>query len=363
MSNKQLIQNTMSNLTKELVLDNKVRVFTATKMAEITKKQKMHVIRDIKDEVKSVFGVEVAQSNDSQDDPNLDDAVCQLFTFSFDNRGYVSEVFMTEKGWLQMGARYDAKTRFAIIDYMDKLKAENKVLKHNAVNVLIERLDSGERKILKRFISDTISASSCIGLISAVKELNKQTIGKNYREWLLSNLVSSFNNYTESLSVKEYKAIQNEAVSVSLELTHMLKNFLALSRGQQGRQYVRDQEYIIASAENSLNKYKPKYYCGSIRIEEESGEPCYIADDDEVIFEIGAAMFTDKVSGKQVKFMSGEVHIKDLNLTLYVSGGVGKKVFENKVSGLFEIKYKAIIEVDPTELEYAISIIPLNQDN
>jgi hypothetical protein len=27
---------------------------------------------------------------------------------------------MGKKGWLQMGARYDAKTRYAIIDFIEK---------------------------------------------------------------------------------------------------------------------------------------------------------------------------------------------------------------------------------------------------
>jgi phage anti-repressor protein len=40
-----------------------------------------------------------------------------------------------------------------------ELKKEIKVLKNNAVSVLIERLDGGERKIIKRFIADTIKAS------------------------------------------------------------------------------------------------------------------------------------------------------------------------------------------------------------
>lgn len=87
--------------------------YTSLKLAEITGKQHVHVMRDIRTEIESI-GEEIALS---------------IFGWSSytDGRDRNQPMYtMNKKGWLQMGARYDAKTRFAIIDYMEKL--ENKLL-------------------------------------------------------------------------------------------------------------------------------------------------------------------------------------------------------------------------------------------
>ena len=90
--------------------------FTSLKMAEITSKRHDNVMRDIRDEVSQIG----------------DDLAALIFESSFiikdlPNGGSkkIESYNMTKAGWLQIGARYDAKTRYSIISYANKLEKEN----------------------------------------------------------------------------------------------------------------------------------------------------------------------------------------------------------------------------------------------
>ncbi len=92
---------------KKLIKLNEEKL-TSLKLAEITNKRHDHIMRDIKDEI-SQIGEKLSLPIFGESD----------YT---NNRGKIYPMFkITKRGWLQMGARYDAKIRFAIIDYVENI--------------------------------------------------------------------------------------------------------------------------------------------------------------------------------------------------------------------------------------------------
>jgi len=95
----------------DMDLLKKKEKFTSLKMAELTGKSHRHVVRDIKDEI-SQIGEQISLS------------IFGLSDYK-NSRGKKYHMYnMTKAGWLQLGARYDAKTRFTLISYADKLEGE-----------------------------------------------------------------------------------------------------------------------------------------------------------------------------------------------------------------------------------------------
>jgi Rha family phage regulatory protein len=84
--------------------------YTSLQMAEITGKRHSEILRDIRDEM-SKLGEAISLSIFAQSD-------------YVNDRGQKQPMYqMGKKGWLQMGARYDAKTRYAIIDFVEKMES------------------------------------------------------------------------------------------------------------------------------------------------------------------------------------------------------------------------------------------------
>jgi len=101
------------NLTQkkmDLTIENASKGYNSLMMAKVTGKNHQHIMRDIRDEIDSlgeVIGLSIFGH-----------------TSYLDNQNRPQPMFLMEKkGWLQMGARYDAKIRYAIIDYVDKLES------------------------------------------------------------------------------------------------------------------------------------------------------------------------------------------------------------------------------------------------
>lgn len=80
-------------------------------IAERTKKEHSHVIRDIGNMIDEL----------KKDEPNLDDSDYQTIR---DNRGYVSEIFLNERLSLCLAAGYSVKLRMAIIDDWAEMKSK-----------------------------------------------------------------------------------------------------------------------------------------------------------------------------------------------------------------------------------------------
>jgi hypothetical protein len=237
-----------------------------------------------------------------------------------------------------------------------KLRTENKVLKQSAVSILIERIEAGERKIIKRFVSDSIKASGVLGFITDVKELNKLSVGKEYKEWLLKSLLISFQLVINEMPVKEYKLIQYEADRAELELNHFIKNFLGYSRGQLLK--AADNDYSkLRTAKDAITKayisIKPRYFTGDLQIIDEEGDISYYTINDHIEFNVAPATFKNK-SGEVVHYMSGDVviHDGDEPLILYISGGINDTIYQTKVKNINKTMYSFILSIDTQSMTF-----------
>jgi len=109
---------------------------TSLKVAEVTGKLHKNVMRDISDEI-SKIGSEISQ------------LIFEPSNYT-DKRGKNYPMYkMTEDGWLQIGARYDAKVRYAMIQYMRKLEQPKTPLQlaHEALIVTTAELQRLEEKV------------------------------------------------------------------------------------------------------------------------------------------------------------------------------------------------------------------------
>lgn len=88
--------------------------FSSLKVAEITGKRHDNVMRDIDDEIEKI----------GHDNAALIFEVC---TYKAANGKQISMYKMNKNGWLQIGARYDAQTRFTLISYVDKLEQKQQL--------------------------------------------------------------------------------------------------------------------------------------------------------------------------------------------------------------------------------------------
>lgn len=152
--------------------------YTSLKMAEITGKRHDNIMRDIKDEI-SQLGEEKAL------------LIFEESIYTNSNNRSMPMFSMTEEGWLQMGARYDAKTRYTIISYNKKLKEKFTV--PNSLSEALrlaanqaEKIEQQQAQLKemepKAIFSDAVSSSSDLILIRELAKLastNKFTIGQN----------------------------------------------------------------------------------------------------------------------------------------------------------------------------------------
>ena len=241
-------------------------------------------------------------------------------------------------------------------DKIVKLKKENKVLKKSINDTLIERLDNGERKIIKRFITDTIDASGYSGLRSAVSELNKTLTGKDYKEWLLKQLSTTFDVYINSMPVKEYKKISMDADKVELELNHLLKNFYSYSRGQMIRSKDKEYKRLRRAKDAVTDAYldmKPKVYSGSFEIIDDE----YIVDDDNIHFVVTPLTFESEEG--TVEFRGGTVVVKDGNLYLGVNGAIDGDLFRTKSRDFSKAEYEANLILNYDDSTYQLRVYKL----
>ena len=104
---------------------------TSLKMAELTGKKHKNVMRDIKDEIEKL-GIP----------DNFNQLIFELVEYT-DKKGETRPMYkMTKEGWLQIGARYDAKIRYTLISYVNKLENDLKVIRESPsymINDEIER--------------------------------------------------------------------------------------------------------------------------------------------------------------------------------------------------------------------------------
>jgi anti-repressor protein len=97
----------------EMITIKKLTGLTSIEVAEITGKQHKHIMRDIVDEMgklgdeigRSIFGLSSYVNSQNKEQPMYN---------------------LTKDGVLQLGARYDAKIRFSLIQRMNKLEEERK---------------------------------------------------------------------------------------------------------------------------------------------------------------------------------------------------------------------------------------------
>jgi anti-repressor protein len=142
--------------------------FTSLKLAEVSGKRHDNVLKDIADE-SAKLGTEIA-------------ALIFEGTSYTDKSNRQSQMYnLTEKGWLQMGARYDAQVRYAIIDYAEKTHVPKPM-------TLLEALQIG------------ITAEK--GRLAAVKQLELQAPKiKVFDTITNSNRLSTVNEVAGSLNI------------------------------------------------------------------------------------------------------------------------------------------------------------------
>ena len=130
---------------------------------------------------------------------------------------------MTEKGWLQMGARYDAKTRFALIDYVHKLKNKTHIIPQTFAEALqlaadqAKKIEIQEKEIKElepkgEFYDSVTGSNDTIDIGQVAKVLNKG-IGRNKLFQLLrDNSVLMRNNqpYQNYIDRGYFRVIESE---------------------------------------------------------------------------------------------------------------------------------------------------------
>lgn len=164
-------------------------VVSSLDIAELTGKRHADVMRDIRVEV-SNLGEELGQRIFSQ----------SYYTNKQNKKQPCYE--FSKKGAMQLALKYDAMTRFKVIEYIEMLESELKpklpTTYRDALAELLHQVDENERLALeneqmkpKALFSDAVSASETSILIGSLAKLIKQNgvnIGQNrLYEWLRQN--------------------------------------------------------------------------------------------------------------------------------------------------------------------------------
>jgi len=161
---------------KDLV-NIKSEELTSRLMAEMTGKRHADVVRDIKDEIKRL-----------QLPENKVERIFALVEY-VDKKGERRPMYkLTEKGWLQMAARYDAKTRYTLIDYIEKKKNAIPDFSNPAEAARAWANEYEKRKALepKAEAFEVISNSNRLSTITEVAGLFD--MGRNtFMKWLRAN--------------------------------------------------------------------------------------------------------------------------------------------------------------------------------
>lgn len=160
---------------------------TSLQLAEVTGKQHKHVIRDIRTEIdqlsgygaESIFGLSEYKDSTGRSLP--------MYT-------------MGKKGAMQLALKYDAVTRYRVINYIEELENKKPALPNYAEALrqladTIERNEEYKKELQetrpKALFADSVSASESTILVRDMAKILKQNgieIGeKRFFEWLREN--------------------------------------------------------------------------------------------------------------------------------------------------------------------------------
>ena len=204
--------------------------FTSLKMAEITGKLHRHIMRDIRDEIEKLG--------------EIGETIFGL-TYFFDVQGKKQPMFtMNRKGWLQMGARYDAKTRYTIISYAEKLE---KQLTHKLPQSFAEAL---------RMLADTTEEKERISRKLEEKkarlELQEHVIKESApKVEYYEEVLTSSNAFTSTTIAKELgmSAVTMHRLLKQKHVIFRIDNHWVLSHLYQNEGYTKTRTYTFTDGE------------------------------------------------------------------------------------------------------------------
>ena len=216
-----------------MILENGKVIMTSREIAELTGKNHADVMRDIRDE-STKLGEEVARS------------IFALGEYKDKNRQSRGEYILTKDGVMQIGARYDAKIRYKLIQRLKELEIEKPKLL--TINELLEQSSQMIKNLENKIIEDkprvsfaeTIEKSSdCILIREFSKILGNEGIKlgeKKLYAWLRNkgyiqkNSTEPTQRAMEQELFKMYertiKTIKGDIISITTKLTGKGQLFL-----------------------------------------------------------------------------------------------------------------------------------------
>lgn len=155
----------------DLTIENASVGYNSLMMAKVTGKVHKNIIRDIREEILNL-GAEIGK------------LIFEPISYLDEQNRQQPMFAMEKKGWLQMGARYDAKTRYAIIDYVDQLE-----------NTLVTPKSFSDALYLAAEQQKTIEALQDVTLNQKrVIERRDNTIAENESKVVFAETVSGSDN-------------------------------------------------------------------------------------------------------------------------------------------------------------------------
>jgi len=182
---------------------------TSLEVAEITGKRHADIMRDIKDEINKL-GSEIGLS------------IFALSSYINSQNKEQPMYSLTKDGVLQLGARYDAKIRYALIQRMNQLEEKSKVPQNFREALLLaaeqqEIIEQQHKKVLEmkpkeEFYDEIIESKATIDIGTVAKVINKG-IGRNTLFKILRDKkVLQYNNlpYQEYIDRGYFRCIESK---------------------------------------------------------------------------------------------------------------------------------------------------------